>query len=64
MHEVFSVTKGKICYVMVIVIATLQEFYNTTKILYKYNYINYVKNLLYHAKLQASIYIDSANDKR
>jgi hypothetical protein len=28
---------------MVTVIATLQKIYNTTKILYKYNYINYVK---------------------
>jgi hypothetical protein len=23
---------------------TLQKFYNTTKILYKYNHINYVEN--------------------
>jgi hypothetical protein len=39
----FSVTKGKICYFMVTMIATLQKFYNITKILYKYNHINYVE---------------------
>jgi hypothetical protein len=29
MHEIFSVTKGKICHFMVTLIATLQKFYNS-----------------------------------
>jgi hypothetical protein len=40
---VFSVTKDKICHFMVTLIATLQKIYNIIKILYKYNYINYVE---------------------
>jgi hypothetical protein len=45
MCEVSSVTKGKIYHFMVTMIATLQKFYNTIKILYKYNHTNYIEKL-------------------
>jgi hypothetical protein len=40
---IFLVIKGKICHFMVIVIATLQKFYNTAKFLYKNRHTNYVE---------------------
>jgi hypothetical protein len=49
MRRVFLVTKDKICHFM---IYTLQKLYNTVKILYKYNHINYIKKI--HRGLQAS----------
>jgi hypothetical protein len=43
MRRVLSVTKDKICHFMVTIFAILKKFYNTAKILYKYNHTNYIK---------------------
>jgi hypothetical protein len=51
---VFSVTKDKIYHFMVVMIAKLQKFYNTPKILYKNNHTNYIEKTHRIAGLQAS----------